>query len=485
MNKITYLIISWLAFLYGCTVAPIYDPPTTETPIQWKEETPLSNPAPPVSLWWEVFHDPLLNELEVQTISNNYDLYVSLQKVIEARAMAGVQLANLYPQLNFNPAFTDSGYDLNAHLPKRITTLIPPGFRVPNRIFDFEYCLPLNLSYEVDLWGKLRSQYDFALYSAEAQAEAFQSALLTLTAEVANAYFQARALDSQIKYLKETLITYQEEINFTSSRFKRGLVNFTDVTNAEFEYNTAEAALHDAVRLRALQEHMLAVLIGVPPACFTLKYDPLKNPPPEIPPGIPANVLQQRPDIAEAERNLAAENQSIGVANAAFFPSLQLTGVLEYSGLTIHDFLSLHTSLWQVGGNVAQNIFDGGRNLSNLAAAWAQFREASGTYQQQVLTAFQEVEDALNNVANQAKQYNSLEKAVQASNKTTNLTRDRYQKGITFYLDLIYSERNELNAQVQAIQVLGARYTSTIQLIKALGGSWEESLQPFPKEPCR
>ncbi len=459
----------------GCRLGPDYQPPVVETPDAWKVEAVGSEgqaPAEFTGLWWEVFEDDTLNCLEEQGILNNPNLFEALDRVAQARAIAGVNQAALYPQVNLTPGYTNTGELFKIYLPSGGQLPIGTALTTPYRIHELKYSVPFTMSYELDLWGKLRGQYDSAYYNAQAQGENFQNGILTLTADIAVAYFQARVLDAQIECLRSNLELLRSNATLTRSRYEKGLVNYLDVASADQELGTTEAIYYDTIRQRALQEDVLATLIGIPASEFNLDTNPLSGVPPCIPSGCPSEILLRRPDIVAAERTMASEHALIGVAYASFFPSLQLTGTLGYSSPTLADFLHWDSRLWSMAANAAQSIFDAGRNLSNLDLAYAHFKESSHAYQQTVLTAFQEVEDALNNVKYQALEYDSNMRAAEAAEKRIALSNRRYRQGLSNYLEVIQSELTGIQVELNALSSLGARYVSTVQLIKAIGGSW-------------
>lgn len=471
-NKLLFAVLS--IFLVSCHLGPDYHLPKVTVPEQWKtEETSL--PAPQVCYWWEVFQDTFLDGLEHEAIKNNPTLYVALERVLEARAIANVSRANLFPQLNLNPSYYNTMFLAKFQAPDTTLAQNQQVGSVENQLFrihNITYALPLDLSYQLDLWGTYRGQYDSALYTAQAEAEAYCVALLTLTTDLASAYYQLRAVDAQLDMLQSTITVRRNAFEVNQARWDAGLVNYTDVTRAALEFTNAEAQFSDAQRLRNIQENRIAVLIGMPASLFEIVHDSLKNPPPQIPASLPSMVLLQRPDIARAERQMAAEHALIGVAYAAFLPQISLTGALGFQSPELGAFLTSRSRLWAIGANASQPIFDGGRNLANLDATWARFLETTGTYQNQVLIAFQEVEDALSNIEWQAKQYESLQKSVESAKLTTVLSSERYKRGLVNYLDVVDSERAELEVEITAINLLGQRYLSTIQLIKAIGGGW-------------
>jgi multidrug efflux system outer membrane protein len=296
--------------------------------------------------------------------------------------------------------------------------------------------------------------------------------MLTLTSDLASTYFQLRGLDTQIEVLNNTLELRKKELSLAESRYTKGIATRQDYTSAEVNLANAQTSLFDAQRIRTLQENMIATLLGMPASLFCLPSNPLKELPPEIPAGIPSQIMLQRPDIAEADWQAASENALIGAAYADFFPTLNLSALSGYSSPDLKHFLAHKSRYWQFGASSSQMVFDGGRDEGNLEAAWARFRQASFNYQQVVLTAFQEVEDALNNLEYQAKEHKSLMVAVRASRETSSLSLLRYRQGITNYLEVTVTDRIRLEAELNYASTLSQQYVSTVQLIKALGGAW-------------
>lgn len=481
MKKVFVISTFLLLSLFGCRVGPRYHSPCTEVPLQWKtpqveEDIEVEvEPIPAICNWWEIFHDADLNNLEEQAVENNPNLYVAMARINEAWALAGVSLADLFPQFNLNPSYSNTGMLFKIFLPSTFANIFP-GVTIPSikpfRIHQLLYSIPLNMNYELDLWGKYRSQYDSDIRNAQAKEEAYYTALLSLTSDLASSYFNLRFLDTLIDIYKDTIGLRQKFYELAQSRFKTGLTNYSDVLSAHLELSNTESQYEDALRQRGLQENMIAAFIGVPASEFTLPHMPLDSTPPNVPAGIPSTILQRRPDIAEAERNMASEHAIVGVAYASFFPSFELTGTLGFSSPTFRDFLTWKSRLWSIGTNVAQTVFDAGRKKSNLEIAWARFDEANGNYQQTVLTAFKEVEDSLTNLEYEKKQSDSLQNSVSDATRLTRISISRYQQGLANYIEVVTNERSQLDAQRSYINVLGQRYQSTIQLIKALGGGY-------------
>lgn len=479
-TKSCWFLFCFLFFFTGCNLAPNYEPPSVDVPQQWKASPTDSNSDsnsncetetfPCVEYWWEVFNDETLNYLELDAVANNLNLNIAVERVFEAFALAGIKKADLFPQFNLNPSYSNSGLLIEFFTPP---TPLPFPIIKFFRIHQMEYTLPLYMNYEIDLWGKLRNQYRAELRNAEAQAEALRTTLLSITTDLAMSYFLLRFLDAQIDLYQATVEEYRKFYDLAKSRFDKGLVNYLDVTTASLQLSNVETELFDLTRQRNLEENKIAVLLGVAPARFSIEHSPLNTSPPVIPSGIPSTVLLQRPDIAEAERELASKNALIGVAYASFYPSLELTGALGFLSPDFSQFLKWISRYWSIGANIGQTVFDGGRNCSSLELAWARFREADSAYQQKVLIAFQEVEDALNNLYLQAKQAEGFSRSVEFAKTAASLSLNRYRQGLANYLEVVQSQKSALEAEVNLTTIQSMRFLSTVQLIKALGGCWE------------
>ena len=474
-----------MALLTSCSVGPDYECPCVEVPCGWKNDQ--SENCPPSAVheegdweyldnWWEVFDDQKLNELENWALENNRNLYVAFQRIEEFRAQVGIAKADFYPQLTVNPQYTNTGELIkNYNLLPGIINGVPKVFRA----HELLYFLPFNLSYEVDLWGKIRDQYAYARYNWLAQKEDFDGVLLSLTSSLASAYFQLRTADAQLDILQATLETRKKALEISQSRYEGEITFYADVTLAEEEVETALIQYEEVKRQRGVLEDQIAVLIGVPASEFCLEHRPLVGLPPCIPEGIPSDVLLRRPDIAEAEFYTRAQHAMVKQAYSQFFPSLILTGTLGFESPIFSEFMKWISRYWMFGEQINQILFDGFRTSSNLEMQIARFQEATGEYQQQVLIAFQEVEDALLNLDSYAKQYEGFEKTTHWAEKTNQLYKDRYTAGVTYYINVVNTERDLLNFQLNLKAMEGYRFLATIQLIKALGGGWS-----YDREDC-
>lgn len=462
MHIFIYLFLPCMLFLSGCTVGPTYVPPCVDTPSDWKAPQGAQSECVYKDYWWEVFEDETLNTLEKEALTNNYNLQIAFSQVQKSQALMQGAEAKLFPKLTLDPAYNNEGTLYESYSTRTVV-----------RAHEQLFALPLNLNYEVDLWGKIRSRYDAAKYHWEGENEAYYAVMLSLTADLATVYFQIRTLDKQIDILQSTLVSREKALKINRSRYNAEVNNYSDVTRAGAEASMTAARYQEALRHRAVLENKLAVLIGESPSEFQLPHNPLQGLPPPIPAGIPSDVLKRRPDIAEAEREVASTNASVRVAYASFFPSLSLTGALGYSSPHFRYFLKNFSRLWSYGATSDQVIFDGGALYADLAYQRARFDEADSAYQQQVLMAFEQVEDALSNISRYEKAFSDMNEGVEWSSKTYRIANSRYSKGMTFYLDVVNSEQIYLNDQLALNDLQGLRFAATVQLIKALGGGWD------------
>ncbi len=462
----------------GCSVGPSYVKPCIETPPAWKnpndekcirtdfvEEGELTY----LDFWWEVFEDDKLDELEALALQNNRDLFIAYERIQEYRALMGIAAADFYPQVNLNPQYTNTGELITNYVSKNsIIPVTPNGFRA----HEFFYFLPLNLSYEVDLWGKIRDQYNYAKYNWLAQEKDYEALMLSLTSSLATAYYQLRAADTQIDLLEKIIKTREKSFQINKDRYDDNIILYSDVAEAAEEVDSVKLQHNEILRQRGVLEDQIAVLIGIPSSEFHLDSIPLRGLPPCIPEGIPSEILMRRPDIAEAEYQTRAAHAMVKQAYTQFYPSLILTGAVGYESPVLKEFLKWVSRYWMEGAQINQVVFDGFRTPNNLRLQVARFYEAGGEYQKIVLQAFQEVEDALNNLEFYSKEYDNSLGTTYWAQKSFQLFTDRYQLGVINYIDVVNTERDLLNFQTTLNSIQGYRFVATIQLIKALGGGW-------------
>lgn len=468
-------VLGFLFFLSSCHLGPRYEAPSTAVPDGWKTE--IFSPNVSAENWWDVFEDEELSSLEVQVIEKNPDLYIALEKVAEARAIAGVAKSTLYPQVYLTPAFNNVNELVELYgVPQGLF----PGLKTITRVQEQIYQLPVAMNYEVDLWGKYRGTYNAANIYAQAQDEAVRVTLLTISTDLASHYFNLRALDTQLDLLRKIESLHRQILNLVRSRYDAGLVSYLNYLEAEKFLFDTEAEYQETLRERNLFENAIAALMGTIASEFHLPERPLLIEPPEIPAGLPSELLMRRPDLAQAERQMASFHEFIGVAYATYFPGISLTSALGFSSPDLANFVTWAGRLWQIGANIAQVIFNGGQNRSYVEAAFARFKEAKGAYEKAVFTAFQEVEDALSNVKQYHSQWESLEGSYESTFDFFKLSDTRYRAGIVNYLQTLEAERAELTAKRQWMNALGRRYQASIQLVKALGGGWEAAPNAYP-----
>jgi multidrug efflux system outer membrane protein len=475
-NKLPSLI-AFLALVCGVasagplTIGPDYRRPTNAVPPAykaealgaWTEGRPLDNV--PKDHWWEVFGDPDLNELEAQAVESNQNLKAAVARVTQARATARVARSELLPKINFDPSFVRQRYSPNQN----------PSF---GNITANAFSVPLDLSYEIDLWGRVRRGFESARADAQASLADFYNVLLGLQADVALNYFALRSIDAEISVVTATVGLRKEQVQLVRGRFEGGIGSDLDVARAETELANAEADAASLARRRSQLENALAILLGLNPSVFNLVATTSSSwgpEPPAVPAGLPAQLLERRPDVAEAERQLAAANARIGVAKGAFFPVVNLTASGGYLSGDIQTLFNWDSRVWSIGPSVSLPIFAGGRNRANYKRSQAAFDEAVARYRQEVLVAFGDVEDSLAGIHFLAEQSSAQRRAVSNARRAADLAIQRYRSGIVSYLDVVDANREALQAERDNARLAGQRLNATVQLIKALGGGWQEA----------
>ena len=477
-------LLAALLVLAGCSLAPTYTVPAAANPAAFKEAAvstatkvaPLTpqeagtwKPAQPAEEiargeWWKVFGDTQLNDYEAQALAANQNLKAAAARLQEARAIQQTARSSLFPTLGtgFGPAREQ---------------LSPGSFGAQGTAAtQTVWTAQASASYEVDLFGRVASTVNAAKADTQQSEALFRSVQLALQADVAQNYFNLRELDAELDVFNQTVDLRSQELSFVQHRFDAGDVSELDLAQAKSELAQARSDAMTVVRQRAASEHSLAVLLGEAPAALTVAAHPLLPVIVEIPPGLPSSLLERRPDITAAERAMAAENARIGIAKAAFFPSLTLTGVGGFQSATLGDLFMWSSRTFLLGplSGTALNlpIFDGGARSGNLANARAKYDEDVANYRQQVLVAFQEVEDNLANLRVLQDQTQVQNDAVAASARAAHLARTQYEDGSVNYLSVLETERTLLQAQRSAVQLEGVRAVSTVNLIRALGGGW-------------
>jgi len=429
----------------------------------------------PKGNWWEIFGDTGLNDLESQAVSANQELKAAVARVDQARATARVARSELLPALDLDPSFNRQRFSPNQE----------PSF---GPLTANTFRAPLDLSYEIDLWGRVRRGFESARAEAQASLAAFYNVLLTLQGDVAQNYFAVRALDAEIATVTGTVDLRKEQVRLVRSRFEGGIGSELDVARAETELAMTEAEAASLAQRRNELENAIAILVGSNPSAFRLPAVGTNgwNPqPPAIPAGLPADLLERRPDVAEAERQLASANARIGVAKAAFFPVLSLTGSGGYVSGDIDSLFKWDSRTWSIGPSLSLPLFAGGRNRANYKRSRAAFEEAVAHYRQRVLVAFGEVENSLSGIRHLIDQAAAQQRAVANARRAAELATDRYRSGIVSYLEVVDASREALQAERADAQLAGQRLIAAVQLIRALGGGWENDARHASLSPVK
>jgi multidrug efflux system outer membrane protein len=459
------------ALLAGCNpVGPEYKRPDTQMPEAFKEAGPWRTAAPqdavPKGNWWEVFQDPVLNDLQTRAHAGNLRLQAAAARVDQARAVAGSTQANALPTVELAP--DAARYRVSGNRPDQPSKVPGNEEYTVNR-----FRVPLYASYEVDLWGKLRRAQESADARVQASEAAYWTVLLGLEGEVAQTYFLLRTAEEDARILASNLDLRRRARDLVAARTRNGLATPLDLARVETEVVFTEADLQVTGRRRAELEHALAVLLGEAPERFALMEGTLAAPPPAIPPGLPAQLLERRPDVAEAERLLAARNAEIGVAQAAFFPAIRLTGAIGYESAELSDLLDSDSLIWSMAGSLVQPLFDGGRLRANRERAEAAYRENLALYRERLLVAFREVEDALAGLRYLGDQAMLVRQGVDSAQRAEQLAQARYRAGLVTVLEVVDAQRTRLGAERQRAAVVNQQLLASVALVKALGGGWE------------
>lgn len=472
------LLLAGMLQFVGCAVGPRYKTPAAPVPPAYKEigswKTAQPNDQNLGGNWWEIFHDPQLNALEQQINASNQNLKAALARYQQARAVLRYHRADYYPAITAAPSATRDRYSKNR----------PPRSSTFSGVTFSDFSLPFDLSYQVNAWGRVSRNVQS--YREQAQASAADLAVvnLSLHAELAVDYFAARSLDAEEKLLRDTVAQYEQALQLNEDRYQGGLASEVDVEQARTILETTRAEAVDVGVARAHFEHAVAILIGKPPADFSLPPLPLTTPPPPIPVGVPSELLERRPDIAASERRVASANAQVGLATAAYYPLLNITagGGLESGSIT--TLLQGPSLLWSAGPSALVTIFDVGRRRAVSDGAKAGYDFAVASYREAVLAAFQQVEDNLAALRILEQEAAVQARAVEAAQASLALSTTRYEGGVTSYLEVITAQNAALADEVTAVNLLGRRMASAVLLIQALGGGWDRTSLPQRPECC-
>jgi NodT family efflux transporter outer membrane factor (OMF) lipoprotein len=472
-----------LSLLEGCAVGPKYHRAPVDTPAAYKEMDGWKVAQPQdTSLrgkWWEAFGDSQLNSLEDQVNVSNQNIAAAAASFLVARAMVKEARAQLFPTLTVGPGATweHPSSTLRANAPATGTTGGTGTTQTPVGTFA-DYILPFDASYQVDLWGKIRSQVKANVYAAQASAADLQNVRLTAQAEVAVDYFQIRAQDAQKQLLDQTVKAFQESLDLTRALYQTGIDSDESVAQAETQLDTAKAQDTNLGILRAQYEHAIAVLVGKPASSFSISVEPLNANPPDIPAGVPSQLLERRPDVAAGERSMAQANALIGVARAAYFPSLTLSASAGLESSSIAKLFTWPSRFFSAGPQMSETLFDGGLRRATMQQYRGNYEETIANYRQDVLTAFQQVEDTLASLRILSQEVQEQDEAVTSAQRNLKIATDRYRLGLDPYLNVITAQTALLSNQQTTVNLKMERMTSSVQLIEALGGGWDASQLP-------
>jgi NodT family efflux transporter outer membrane factor (OMF) lipoprotein len=462
----------------GCAVGPKYRTPSLPTPPAYKEignwKTAQPNDNNLGGNWWEIFQDSELNALEQQINVSNQNLKAAVAQYQQSRAALRYVRADYYPTVTASPSATRERFSNNR----------PPASSGFDGLTFNDFVLPLNLSYQVNAWGRVSRNVESFREQAQASAGDLAVVSLSMHAALAVDYFAARTLDAEEKLLQDTVTQYQQAFQLNQDRYEGGLASEVEVEQARTILETTRAQMIDVGVARAQFEHATAVLLGKAPADFTLPPLPLTAPPPPIPVGIPSELLERRPDIAAAERRVASANAQVGLAKAAYYPLVNILGTGGFESGTITTLLQGPSALWSVGASAAVTVFDVGRRRAFNDQAKAAYDSSVAFYRETVLSSFQQVEDNLAALRVLEQEAGVQETAVQAAQRSLDLSNTRYEGGVTSYLEVITAQNAALSDEVTAVNILGRRMASAVLLMEALGGGWNRSGLPSRPECC-
>ena len=470
-RTLTALVIMMMVLMAGCTVGPKYARPSVPTASQdafkevdgWK----IAQPGDQLQrgAWWEIFGDDQLNALEAQLTISNQDLKVAQARFQQARAAIRFNRAAEFPTISTAPGIASIRDSANR-----------PYFQTTNATGDF--VLPFDLSYELDVWGRVRRTVAASREEAQATAGDLETVSLTLHAELALDYFELRSADAQKHLLDDTVKAYQDALQLTTNRFEGGAAPKSDVTQARTQLETTMVEDTDVSVARAQFEHAIAILIGKPPAALTVAPSPLHAEPPAISAGIPSTLLERRPDIAAAERRVAESNEQIGIARAAYYPTIVLSASAGFEGDSITNWFDWPSRFWAVGPSALETLFDAGRRRATSQAAVANYDATVAGYRETTLTALQQVEDNLAALRILDQEAQQQKDATASAQESLQVFTDRYIGGADPYLQVLTAQTIALQNERNDVDILRRRMDASVLLIKALGGGWNASQLP-------
>ncbi|HEX3571509.1 MAG TPA: efflux transporter outer membrane subunit [Acidobacteriaceae bacterium] len=480
--------------LIGCHVGPTYQrpPAVAQAPPAIYKESPQNFPdsdawkvAQPQDAmlrgkWWEIYNDPELNALEDKVDIDNQNIKSAFQNFMAARAVVAEARSQLFPVIGFNPSFQENGTSANNSTTNSNSS--NPTVVVPTSRVSGNYSLPFDVSWEPDLWGRIRNTIREQQYAAQVSEADLENERLTEQASLAIFFFQLRGQDALLALLNQTIADFQKTLDYTRAQYETGVGTQISVVEAQNSLQNAQASATNVGVARAQYEHAIAVLIGANPSTFSVPVRPLNATPPAIPLGMPSQLLERRPDIAAAERTMAQANAAIGVADAAFFPTLTLGATAGLSSSSFKHLFEWSSRVWSVGPSVSETIYDGGLRRATVHQFTAIYNADVANYRQTVLTSFQQIEDYLAAVRILSQQIQQQQQAVASAQQFVDLELARYQTGIDPYIDLITAQNTLLSDQQTITGLHTQAMTASVQLIVALGGGWDSSQLPSPAQ---
>jgi NodT family efflux transporter outer membrane factor (OMF) lipoprotein len=478
----------------GCTVGPKYHTPAAPTPQAYKELTPanyastdgwkIAQPKDDAlrGKWWEIFNDPQLNALEEQVDVSNQTIAAAAASFFSARALAKEARSQYFPTLTTNPSI------MNTRQSASLRTAVGGsgsgsgsgggGSTATSNLSFTQYSLPFDATWQPDLWGRIRNTVRSQVYGAQASAADLENTRLTVHSELAVDYFSLRTQDSLQQLLDSTVIAYQESLKLTQALYETGIDSDEAVAQAETLLETTQAQATGVGISRSQFEHAIAVLIGKPASEFSIPVEPLKTPPPAIPLGVPSQLLERRPDIAAGERLMAQANAQIGIATAAYYPTITLSALVGLESSSAASWFTWPSRFWSVGPALAETLFDAGLRHATVQQFRGAYDQTVANYRLSVLTGFQQVEDNLAALRLLSQEIQQQDTAIKSAQRNLTVATDRYKLGIDPYLNVITAQTLLLSAQETAVTLRNQQITSSVQLIEALGGGWDKSQLP-------
>jgi NodT family efflux transporter outer membrane factor (OMF) lipoprotein len=482
--RVAVALLSGALLFQGCDVGPKYNRPAAKVPATFKEVTPddlqkmdgwkVAQPRDSAlhGKWWEIFGDPQLNALEEQVNISNQNVAAAFAGFMAARALVREARAQYFPTASLGASI------VGQHQPASSNGA---GTGTSGSTFT-EYSLPFDASWTPDLWGRVRNTVRANVANAQASAADLENTRLTAQAELAVDYFQLRGQDALKQLLDSTVVDYEESLKLTKALYETGIDSDEAVAQAETQLEATRAQDTNLGILRAQYEHAAALLVGQPASSFSIAVEPLKTPPPAIPFGVPSQLLERRPDIAATERLMAQANAQIGVARAAFYPTVTLSASAGFQTTNGSTWFTWPSRFWSVGPAISELIYDGGLRRATVEQFRAQYDQTVANYRGAVLTAFQQVEDNLATLRILSQQIQEQDTAIQSAQRSLKLATDRYRLGIDPYLNVITAQTTLFSNQQTAVNLRVQQIVASVQLIEALGGGWDSSTLPTPQQ---